>query len=210
MLFVPLAAIILSEFVFACFFQPNILDLYICFLLPAWYSIYTNWQDIKLDNLETSHFVLVHGGGFGAWCWYKTIALLEEGGYKVTAVDLTGSGIHSFDTNSITSLSQYVKPLTEFLEKLTDGEKVTFTVVPFNDLPCEPFLQHVAFSIKFWKLRMSGMFFSWKIFLLSFNIYWWIVLYMWILVWAVYRFCIHVHFKVWNCFSNFIIRYIFL
>ncbi|KAK4417583.1 putative methylesterase 11, chloroplastic [Sesamum alatum] len=81
-------------------------------------------QDIKLENLETNHFVLVHGGGFGAWCWYKTIALLEEGGYKVTAVDLTGSGIHSFDTNSITSLSQYVKPLTEFLEKLTDGEKV--------------------------------------------------------------------------------------
>ncbi|KAG8384601.1 hypothetical protein BUALT_Bualt04G0134800 [Buddleja alternifolia] len=81
-------------------------------------------QDIKLDNLETNHFVLVHGGGFGAWCWYKTIALLEEGGYKVTAVDLTGSGIHSFDTNSITSLSQYVKPLTDVLEKLTDGEKV--------------------------------------------------------------------------------------
>ncbi|KAL0311715.1 UNVERIFIED_CONTAM: putative methylesterase 11, chloroplastic [Sesamum calycinum] len=81
-------------------------------------------QDIKLDNLETNHFVLVHGGGFGAWCWYKTIALLEEGGYKVTAVDLTGSGIHSSDTNSIRSLSQYVKPLTEFLEKLTDGEKV--------------------------------------------------------------------------------------
>ncbi|KAL0350779.1 UNVERIFIED_CONTAM: putative methylesterase 11, chloroplastic [Sesamum radiatum] len=80
--------------------------------------------DIKLDNLETNHFVLVHGGGFGAWCWYKTIALLEEGGYKVTAVDLTGSGIHSSDTNSIRSLSQYVKPLTEFLEKLTDGEKV--------------------------------------------------------------------------------------
>ncbi|KAK4477567.1 hypothetical protein RD792_016799 [Penstemon davidsonii] len=83
-------------------------------------------QDIKLDNLETKHFVLVHGGGFGAWCWYKTIALLEESGYKVTAVDLTGSGIHSFDTNSITSLSQYVKPLTDFLEKLTDGEKVIF------------------------------------------------------------------------------------
>ncbi|KAL3629463.1 hypothetical protein CASFOL_026685 [Castilleja foliolosa] len=80
-------------------------------------------QDIKLEDLETNHFVLVHGGGFGAWCWYKTIALLEEGGYKVTAVDLTGSGIHSFDTNSIISLSQYVKPLTDFLEKLIDGEK---------------------------------------------------------------------------------------
>lgn len=86
--------------------------------------MFSNSQDIKLENLETNHFVLVHGGGFGAWCWYKTIALLEEGGYKVTAVDLTGSGIHSFDTNNIKSLSQYVEPLTDFLEKLTDGEKV--------------------------------------------------------------------------------------
>ncbi|MQL72919.1 hypothetical protein Taro_005271 [Colocasia esculenta] len=81
-------------------------------------------QDLKIDDLETSHFVLVHGGGFGAWCWYKTIVLLEECGFKVTAVDLTGSGVHSFDTNHITSLSQYVKPLADFLEKLADGEKV--------------------------------------------------------------------------------------
>ncbi|KAK4712367.1 hypothetical protein R3W88_006880 [Solanum pinnatisectum] len=81
-------------------------------------------QEVKDDDLETNHFVLVHGGGFGAWCWYKTIALLEEAGFKVTAVDLTGSGIHSFDTNSIASLSQYVQPLTDFLEKLADGEKV--------------------------------------------------------------------------------------
>ncbi|CAI9109856.1 OLC1v1009775C1 [Oldenlandia corymbosa var. corymbosa] len=81
-------------------------------------------QEIKLEDLETNHLVLVHGGGFGAWCWYKSIALLEEAGFKVTAIDLTGSGIHSFDTNSITNLSQYVKPLTEFLEKLVEGEKV--------------------------------------------------------------------------------------
>ncbi|XP_077230330.1 putative methylesterase 11, chloroplastic [Tasmannia lanceolata] len=81
-------------------------------------------QDLKVGDLETNHFVLVHGGGFGAWCWYKTIALLEEGGFKVDAIDLTGSGIHSFDTNNITSLSQYVKPLSDFLEKLGDGKKV--------------------------------------------------------------------------------------
>ncbi|XP_044468865.1 putative methylesterase 11, chloroplastic [Mangifera indica] len=81
-------------------------------------------RDVNLHNLETTHFVLVHGGGFGAWCWYKTIALLEEGGFKVTAIDLTGSGINSFDTNGIISLSQYVKPLTDFLEKLADEEKV--------------------------------------------------------------------------------------
>ncbi|EPS63353.1 hypothetical protein M569_11432, partial [Genlisea aurea] len=81
-------------------------------------------QDVMVDKLETNHFVLVHGGGFGAWCWYKTIALLEEGGFRVSAVDLTGSGIHSFDTNSITSLAHYVKPLTDLLGKLNDGEKV--------------------------------------------------------------------------------------
>lgn len=74
--------------------------------------------------METIHFVLVHGGGFGAWCWYKTIALLEEAGYRATAIDLTGSGIHSFDPNSITDLAQYTQPLTDFLEKLPDGEKV--------------------------------------------------------------------------------------
>ncbi|KAK4366645.1 hypothetical protein RND71_014525 [Anisodus tanguticus] len=81
-------------------------------------------KELTIDDLETNHFVLVHGGGFGAWCWYKTIALLEEAGFKVTAVDLTGSGVHSFDTNSIISLSQYAKPLSDFLEKLDDGEKV--------------------------------------------------------------------------------------
>ncbi|KAF6171418.1 hypothetical protein GIB67_009559 [Kingdonia uniflora] len=81
-------------------------------------------QDLKVNDLETKHFVLVHGGGFGAWCWYKTIALLVEAGFKVDALDLTGSGINSFDTNQITNLSQYVKPLTDLLEKLGDGEKV--------------------------------------------------------------------------------------
>jgi hypothetical protein len=60
----------------------------------------------------------------GAWCWYKTMTLLEESGYRVDAVDLTGSGVHSFDTNSIATLAQYVKPLTDILEKLWDGDNV--------------------------------------------------------------------------------------
>ncbi|CAM8997843.1 unnamed protein product [Rhodiola kirilowii] len=81
-------------------------------------------QELNLDDLETKHIVLVHGGGFGAWCWYKTISLLEDNGFKVMAVDLTGAGIHSCDPNSITSLSQYVEPLCNFLEKLSDEEKV--------------------------------------------------------------------------------------
>ncbi|CAN6849479.1 unnamed protein product, partial [Brassica oleracea] len=81
-------------------------------------------KGVKLDDLETNHFILIHGGGFGAWCWYKTIALLEEDGFKVTAIDLAGCGINSCNINSIASLSQYVKPLTDVLEKLPTGEKV--------------------------------------------------------------------------------------
>ncbi|KAF9618237.1 hypothetical protein IFM89_000872, partial [Coptis chinensis] len=81
-------------------------------------------QELNIKELETNRFVLVHGGGFGAWCWYKTIALLEEGGFKVDAIDLTRSGVHSCDTNNISSLAEYVKPLTDFLENLGNGEKV--------------------------------------------------------------------------------------
>ncbi|XP_026386483.1 putative methylesterase 11, chloroplastic [Papaver somniferum] len=79
---------------------------------------------INVDDLETKHFVLVHGGGFGAWCWYKTITLLTEAGFKVDAIDLTGAGVNSFVTDSVTSLSQYVNPLTNFIQKHDDKEKV--------------------------------------------------------------------------------------
>ncbi|KAI9169002.1 hypothetical protein LWI28_005298 [Acer negundo] len=81
-------------------------------------------QELKMESLETRRFVLVHGGGFGAWCWYKTMTLLEENGFKVDVVDLTGSGVSSFDTNNITSLAQYVKPLTDIFNKLGNEEKV--------------------------------------------------------------------------------------
>ncbi|KAK6931346.1 Alpha/beta hydrolase fold-1 [Dillenia turbinata] len=81
-------------------------------------------KDSKGNDLETKHFVLVHGGGFGAWCWYKSIAFLQEDGFEVNAIDLAGSGVSSIDTHSITSLAQYVQPLTDFLEKLENGKKV--------------------------------------------------------------------------------------
>ncbi|KAE8661450.1 putative methylesterase 11 [Hibiscus syriacus] len=84
-------------------------------------------QEQKIGSVESKHFVLVHGGGFGAWCWYKTMTLLEEAGFKVDVVDLIGSGVSSFDTNnSITSLAHYVKPLTHIFDKLEDGNKVNF------------------------------------------------------------------------------------
>ncbi|KZV37319.1 hydrolase family protein [Dorcoceras hygrometricum] len=77
-----------------------------------------------LENLETKKFVLVHGEGFGAWCWYKSIALLEESGLLPTALDLTGSGIDLTDTNKVATLAEYSKPLIDFLQKLSEDEKV--------------------------------------------------------------------------------------
>jgi pimeloyl-ACP methyl ester carboxylesterase len=79
---------------------------------------------IVLENLETKKIVLVHGEGFGAWCWYKTISHLEEAGLEPVALDLTGSGIDHTDTNSIATLADYSKPLIDYLDKLPEDEKV--------------------------------------------------------------------------------------
>ncbi|XP_010538906.1 PREDICTED: putative methylesterase 12, chloroplastic [Tarenaya hassleriana] len=77
-----------------------------------------------LESLKVKNFILVHGERFGAWCWYKTIASLEESGLSVTALDLAGSGFNLKDTNSVLTVEEYSTPLTEHLENLPEGEKV--------------------------------------------------------------------------------------
>lgn len=76
------------------------------------------------ENVETKNVVLVHGEGFGAWCWYKSISLLEEAGLLPIALDLTGSGIDKADANCISTLAEYSKPLIDYLHNLPDDEKV--------------------------------------------------------------------------------------
>lgn len=77
-----------------------------------------------LENIKSKRIVLIHGEGFGAWCWYKTIALLEETGLLPVALDLTGSGIDLTDTKDVTTLAQYSKPLIDYLQNLGADEKV--------------------------------------------------------------------------------------
>ncbi|OWM67705.1 hypothetical protein CDL15_Pgr019206 [Punica granatum] len=77
-----------------------------------------------LESLKCKKIVLIHGEGFGAWCWYKSIALLEEAGLVPTALDLTGSGIDITDTNCVTTLAEYSKPLIDYLQNLPEDEKV--------------------------------------------------------------------------------------
>jgi pimeloyl-ACP methyl ester carboxylesterase len=88
-------------------------------------------HDLNTKDLETNIIVLVHGGGFGAWCWYKTISLLEDSGFKINAIDLTGSGVHSYDSNKISSLSEYTEPLTSYLKGLGDTEKVCSLLIHY-------------------------------------------------------------------------------
>lgn len=45
-------------------------------------------------------------------------------GLAPTALDLRGSGIDRTDTNSVTTLADYSKPLTDYLENLPEDEKV--------------------------------------------------------------------------------------
>ncbi|XP_039122693.1 salicylic acid-binding protein 2-like [Dioscorea cayenensis subsp. rotundata] len=73
---------------------------------------------------KRSHFILVHGAGHGAWCWYKLASLLESAGHKVTAMDLTGCGIDSTSISEVKSVREYVKPLMEVMSALLPDERV--------------------------------------------------------------------------------------
>ena len=70
------------------------------------------------------HFVLIHGAGHGAWCWYKLIHLLQNSGHKVTAMDLTGSRLNIVDPDSITSFEDYDRPLMNILSEIPQSQKV--------------------------------------------------------------------------------------
>ncbi|PON72862.1 Methyl esterase [Parasponia andersonii] len=70
------------------------------------------------------HFVLVHGAGHGAWCWYKIRLLLEGAGHKVTCIDLKCSGIDPTDYNTVFTFAEYNEPLTTFMSSLATNEKV--------------------------------------------------------------------------------------
>ncbi|XP_019184407.1 PREDICTED: methylesterase 17-like [Ipomoea nil] len=79
----------------------------------------------KMIGKDELHFVLVHGIGGGAWCWYKLRCLLENsGGCKVTCLDLKASGIDPADANSVLSFDDYNKPLIDFLASLPHNQQV--------------------------------------------------------------------------------------
>ncbi|RWW21051.1 hypothetical protein GW17_00014808 [Ensete ventricosum] len=76
------------------------------------------------EERSKQHFVLVHGIGHGAWCWYKLSALLRSAGHTVTALDLAGSGVHPQRLEEVCSFGDYARPLMEVMASIPQREKV--------------------------------------------------------------------------------------
>ncbi|OAE26877.1 hypothetical protein AXG93_4360s1320 [Marchantia polymorpha subsp. ruderalis] len=59
--------------------------------------------------------VFVHGAGHGAWCWYQVVTLMQAAGFNAVTLDLTSGGVDKTAADNVKTISQYAKPLTDFL-----------------------------------------------------------------------------------------------
>lgn len=78
----------------------------------------------EMTKTPSGHFVLVHGISGGSWCWYKIKTLIENSGFRVSCINLKGSGIDCSNADLIHSFDEYNEPLIEFMSALPEGEKV--------------------------------------------------------------------------------------
>lgn len=104
-----------------------------------------------IDNTKKKHFVLVHGFGHGAWCWYKLLPLLKMNGHDASAVDLAGCGIHPTQIHEISSISEYVQPLMDLLAALPSDQEVILVGHSFGGIPLslamESFPEKVSLAV---------------------------------------------------------------
>lgn len=90
-------------------------------------SVEAKGEEMRVTDMtskQAPHFVLIHGIGGGAWCWYKLRCLMENSGYKVSCIELTSGGIDRSDASSVQSFDEYSKPLTDFFSELPENQKV--------------------------------------------------------------------------------------
>ncbi|XP_050205795.1 uncharacterized protein LOC126655602 [Mercurialis annua] len=88
------------------------------------YKVTISTLKLKMEDQRQTHFVLVHGAGHGAWCWYKVASLLKSADYKVTALDMAASGVNPKQVSDLRSFSDYYEPLIEFMASVSSEEKV--------------------------------------------------------------------------------------
>jgi len=61
-------------------------------------------------------FVLVHGGGHGAWCWDRLVPLLRDAGHEVYTPVLTGVGERFGELTADVGLGTHIDDVTRLLE----------------------------------------------------------------------------------------------
>ncbi|XP_040379910.1 probable esterase PIR7A isoform X2 [Oryza brachyantha] len=70
------------------------------------------------------HFVLVHGLGHGAWCWYRVVTMLRAAGHRATALDMAASGAHPARLGEVRSFEDYSRPLLDAVAAAAPGERL--------------------------------------------------------------------------------------
>ncbi|KAM3354131.1 hypothetical protein ACQJBY_025018 [Aegilops geniculata] len=70
------------------------------------------------------HFILVHGLGHGAWCWYKLVPMLRAAGHRVTALDMAASGVHPARMDEVATFEDYSRPLLDAVAAAPAGERL--------------------------------------------------------------------------------------
>ncbi|KAK1267951.1 Salicylic acid-binding protein 2 [Acorus gramineus] len=103
------------------------------------------------NNNKKKHFILVHGAGHGAWCWYKLSSLLESLGHHVTALDLASCGVNPKRVDEVRSLDDYVHPFMEAMASLPPDHRAILVGHSFGgigiSLAMERFPEKVAAGV---------------------------------------------------------------
>lgn len=63
-----------------------------------------------------ANYVLVHGGWFGAWCWYKVVPLLQAAGHSVYTPALTGVGEQAALLTPEIGLDTHIQDVVSLIE----------------------------------------------------------------------------------------------
>jgi pimeloyl-ACP methyl ester carboxylesterase len=77
-------------------------------------------------------FVLVHGGGHGAWCWERIVPLLAVKGHRVETPVLTGVGERAAELTAGTDLSTHIADVVALIE----GERLTDVILVGHSYGC--------------------------------------------------------------------------
>lgn len=92
----------------------------VCVFLNNGQELYTK-QKIQLDNKSVT-YVLVPGGGHGAWCYDEVKKIIEENGQTAYAVSLPGVGERAAELTAETDLNDHIDAVVDYIEEndLTD------------------------------------------------------------------------------------------